>query len=74
MEHWIVRGLDVPDKCISLVLKNPNFLDLAEGGEGLLHDFLAEAVGDAAAVDGAVRGTALIVNFVKRQWFTVCCK
>lgn len=64
----------IPDKCVSFVLKNPNFLDIAEGCEGLLHDLLAEAVGDAAAVDGAVGLTALIVNFVKRQRFTVCCK
>ena len=59
----IIKSL--PDKCISLVLEDPDLLDCSEACECLLKEFLSETIGDASAVDGAVGGGALVVHFIK---------
>lgn len=62
----------LPDESVSLVLENPDLLDRAERREGLLHELFRESVGQSPAVDGAVSGTALVVDLVERQRLRVC--
>lgn len=56
-----------PNECVALVLEHSDLLDGSEGLEGLLHEVLREAVGQAAAVDRAVGGTRLVVDFVESE-------
>ena len=64
----------IPDKGVSLILEDPDLLNGPEACEGLLQQVLAQPVGDAAAVDGAVGGAALVVDLVEGEWLGVGCK
>lgn len=68
----------LPHKCIALVLEHAYLLYCAVGREGLLQDVLVEEARqgaiDAATVDGAICGTALVVHLVKGQRFEIDCK
>lgn len=68
----------LPHKCIALVLEHAYLLYCAVRRECLLQDVLVEKARqgaiDAAAVDGAICGTALVVNLVEGQWFEIDCK
>lgn len=66
-------GIHLPDECVALVLEDPDLLDAAEGGEGLLEELLAQPDRDPAAVNGAVGRTRLVVHLVKGQGFGVGC-
>lgn len=59
--------LDSPDESITLVFKDSDLLDGAEGGEGLLYQVLAKPIGQTSTVDRAVGRTGLVVHLVKRQ-------
>lgn len=73
-----LRIRNLPHKCIALVLEHAYLLYCAIGREGLLQDVLVEKARegaiDAAAVDGAICGTALVVHLVKGQRFEIDCK
>ncbi len=66
MGEKIIPGYS-PDEGISLVLEDPDLLDGSKVREGLLQELLREAVGDAAAVHGAVGRAGLVVDLVERQ-------
>lgn len=73
-----LRIRNLPHKCIALVLEHAYLLYCAVGREGLLQDVLIEKARegaiDAATVDGAICGTALVVHLVKGQRFEIDCK
>lgn len=73
-----LRIRNLPHKCIALVLEHAYLLYCAVGREGLLQDVLVEKARegaiDAAAVDGAICGTALVVHLVEGQRFEIDCK
>jgi len=63
--------VDLPNKCVSFILEDPDLLNSSEVREGLLQQVLGEAVGDTAAVDRAVGRAGLVVDFVEGQRFGV---
>ena len=66
--HFRIRDdFSLPDEGVALVLEDPDLLDGAEVSKGLLEELFAEPVRDPPAVDGAVRGRALVVHLVKAQ-------
>lgn len=60
-----------PNECVTLVFEYPNFLDVAERSERLLHQFVGKPTRESATVHGAVGWARLIVHFVERQRFGV---
>jgi len=74
---FLCAPVNLPHKCIAFVLEDPYLLYCAVGREGLLQYLLVEEAGegsvDAATVDSAIGGAALIVDLVKGQRLGVHC-
>lgn len=69
-------GLDLPHKGISLVLEDAYLLYRTVGCKGLLQHLLAEGGQGAvyaAHINGAIGGTALVVDLIEGQWLYVLC-
>lgn len=69
-------GLDLPHKGISLVLEDAYLLYRTVWCKGLLQHLLAEGGQGAvyaAHINGAIGGTALVVDLIEGQWLYVLC-
>ena len=62
-----LHQVNQPHEGVALVLEDSDLLNVSEVGESLLQEVLAQPVGDAAAVDGAVGGAALVVDLVEGE-------
>lgn len=70
-------GFLLPHKSISLVLEDAYLLYRPIGCKGLLQHLLAEGGQGAiyaAHINGAIGGTALVVDLIEGQWLYVLCR